>query len=162
MYENILIPTDGTAKMERVTEQATELAELCGATLHILYVVDENAYSSIPPGTRERVQETLANDGSDATKAIAERAVEEGIDVVRQIRWGDPAVAITAYTVENNINLITMGTHGKTGFERYLLGSVAEKVVRISPIPVLSVHVGDRKELFAELEELVGTGLKPV
>lgn len=161
MYDEILIPTDGTAKMKRVSEQAVQLAELCEGRLHVLYVVDETAYSSIPSGTRERVQETLADDGSDATKAIAERAFERGVDVVRQIRWGDPAVAIIAYAVENNIDLITMGTHGKTGFERYLLGSVAEKVVRISPIPVLSVHVGNPEELFAELDELVGTGLEP-
>lgn len=49
-----------------------------------------------------------------------------------------------------------MGTRGKTGFERYLLGSVAEKVVRVSPIPVVTVHAGDRVELKSEIEDLIG------
>lgn len=70
---------------------------------------------------------------------------------------GDPTVAIISYVVENDIDLIVMGTRGKTGFERYLLGSIAEKVVRVSPIPVLTVHAGDRKALLAELEALIGS-----
>lgn len=52
--------------------------------------------------------------------------------------------------------MIMMGTRGKTGFERYLLGSVAEKVVRVSPIPVVTVHAGDREALLAELDEMLG------
>nr|WP_277505937.1 universal stress protein [Haladaptatus sp. DYSN1] len=74
----------------------------------------------------------------------------------REIRWGDPAVAIIAYAIENEIDIIVMGTRGKTGFERYLFGSVAEKVVRVSPVPVMTVHTGDREELLSTLDELVG------
>ncbi|MFC6837845.1 universal stress protein [Halomarina ordinaria] len=156
MYNDILVPTDGSGGMKRVTEHALSLAELCEATVHVLYVVDETAYASIPEGTRERVREALEGDGDSATKAIAERAVNRGIDVTREVRWGDPAVAIIAYVVENDIDMIVMGTRGKTGFERYLLGSVAEKVVRVSPVPVVTVHAGDRGALLTELEELVG------
>jgi nucleotide-binding universal stress UspA family protein len=49
-----------------------------------------------------------------------------------------------------------MGTRGKTGFERYLLRSVAEKVIRLSPVPIVTVHVGDREALLTELDELIG------
>jgi nucleotide-binding universal stress UspA family protein len=156
MYDDILIPTDGSSGMTRVAEHALSLAELCEATVHVLYVVDETAYASIPKDTRERVREALEGDGESATKTIAERAVDRGLAVTREVRWGDPAIAIIAYTVENDINMIVMGTRGKTGFERYLLGSVAEKVVRVSPVPVVTVHAGDREALLTELEELVG------
>jgi nucleotide-binding universal stress UspA family protein len=156
MYDEILIPTDGSSGMKRVAEHALTLAELCEATVHVLYVVDETAYASIPDDTRERVREALEGDGESATETIAERAFDRNLAVTREIRWGDPAVAIIAYAVENDIDMIVMGTRGKTGFERYLLGSVAEKVVRVSPVPVVTVHAGDREALLTELDELVG------
>ena len=65
-------------------------------------------------------------------------------------------MATVAYAVENDVDLVVMGTRGKTGFERYLLGSVAEKVVRVSPVPVVTVHAGDREELRREIEGLIG------
>lgn len=156
MYTEILVPTDGSRGMKHVTDHALALAELCGATVHVLYVVDETAYAAVPGDTRERVREALEGDGESATKAIAERAFERDIDVTREVRWGDPAVAIVAYAIENDVDLVVMGTRGKTGFERYLLGSVAEKVVRVSPVPVVTVHAGDREALLTELQELIG------
>jgi nucleotide-binding universal stress UspA family protein len=155
MYNEVLIPTDGSRGMKYVTEHALALAEVCEATVHILYVVDKTAYATIPDKTRERVREALEGDGQSATKSIAEQAFDRDLPVHREIRWGDPTVAIISYAVENDIDLIVMGTRGKTGFERYLLGSVAEKVVRVSPIPVLTVHAGDRDALLAELEALI-------
>jgi nucleotide-binding universal stress UspA family protein len=157
MYEDILVPTDGRDGMERVSAHALDLAELCGATVHVLYVVDETAYATVPDDARERVREALEGDAQSATKVISERVLERDLPVRRETRWGDPAVAIVAYAVENGVDLIVMGTRGKTGFERYLLGSVAEKVVRVSPIPVLTIHAGDRETLRAELEEMLGT-----
>lgn len=156
MYDSILVPTDGREGTKRVTEHAFALAALCEATVHVLYVVDETAYASIPDDAREQVRDAFEGDGQHATKAVAERALEQGLHVEREIRWGNPAVSIVAYAVENDIDLIVMGTRGKTGFERYLLGSVAEKVVRVSPVPVVTVHTGDREALVADLEDLVG------
>ncbi|MFC7156935.1 universal stress protein [Halomarina halobia] len=157
MYDEILIPTDGSAGMARVSDHALGLAALCGATVHAIYVVDEQAYVTVPDDARDRVRDALEQDGLSATKTIAQRALERNLDVVREVRWGDPAVAIIAYALENDIDLIVMGTRGKTGFERYLLGSVAEKVVRVSPIPVVTVRVGDHQELASEIHELIGT-----
>lgn len=156
MYDEILIPTDGSSGMTRVTERALGIAEPAVARIHALYVVDENAYLAIPADARERVNSALENDGHDATRAVAEQVIEAGYETVREVRWGDPAVVIITYAVESDIDLIVMGTRGKTGFERYLLGSVAEKVVRLSPMPVLTVHIGDREGLVEEIEELVG------
>lgn len=161
MYNNILVPTDGKEGMTRVGEHAFALAELCEATIHVLYVVEEHAYAAVPDDTRERIRETLEGDAESATKALAERALERDLVVKREIRWGDPAVAIVSYALENDIDHIVMGTRGKTGFERYLLGSVAEKVVRVSPVPVTTAHTGDHEELHTELEALLGQSTPP-
>jgi predicted GIY-YIG superfamily endonuclease len=61
--------------MKRVADHASTLAELCNASVHVLFVVDETAYASIPEDTRERVREALEGDGDSATKMIAERAL---------------------------------------------------------------------------------------
>lgn len=156
MYEDILIPTDGSSGMADVSEHALGLGELCEATVHVLYVIDETAYATVPDEARSQIRDALRGDGEDATKVIAERAIERNLAVTREVRWGDPAVSIIAHAVENDIDLIVMGTRGKTGFERYLLGSVAEKVIRVSPVPVVTVHAGDREALLQDLEELVG------
>lgn len=156
MYNDILIPTDGRAGMERVISHGLYLAELCQARVHALSVVDDTAYMSIPDDVRDRVRDTLEEDGHSATKAIAERAIEVDIEITREVRGGDPTVSIVTYAVENGIDIIVMGTRGKTGFERFMLGSVAEKVVRVSPVPVMTVHAGDSEELEADIRELIG------
>lgn len=143
MYASILLPTDGNQEMAPVINQAVELASLCDATVHILHVVDERAYHAVPDEARDQVRETLSEDADSFTKSAANRAIEAGLEVVREVRWGDPAPAILSYAAENDLELIVMGTHGRTGYERYLLGSVAEKVVRMAPMPVLAIAVGD-------------------
>lgn len=143
MYDTILIPTDGSAEIAQVADQAIELASLCGAEVHVLNVVDERSYLTVPEDARVMVRETLEDDGVTFTKSVADIARDADLEVVTEIRWGDPSASILAYAVENDIDLIVMGTHGRTGFERYLLGSVAERVVRLAPMPVLAVAVGD-------------------
>lgn len=141
MYEEILVPTDGNERMARVVDQAIDLAALCGARIHALHAVDDDAYTSVPDEARERVREGLAEDAADATAAVAQQALEAELETVRETRWGAPAHAIITYAVENEIDCIVMGTHGRTGYERYLLGSVAERVVRAAPMPVMVVDV---------------------
>jgi nucleotide-binding universal stress UspA family protein len=143
MYETVLVPTDGSDETSEVADHAIELAEQFGATVHVLHVVSDRAHRSVPDDVRQRVRETLRADGDDATKAVAQRAIEAGLSTVREIRWGNPPASIVAYAAENDIDLIVMGTHGRTGYDRFLLGSVTEKVVRASPVPVLTVNVGD-------------------
>lgn len=146
MYYSILVPTDGSREMSDVVSQAIDLATMCESTLHVLHVVDERAYYSVPEEARERVRDTLRADAESFTKSVADRAEEAGLEVVREVRWGDPAPAILSYAVENGIELVALGTHGRTGYEHYLLGSVAEKVVRMAPMPVLAIAVGDTDE----------------
>ncbi|MFB6280777.1 MAG: universal stress protein [Haloferacaceae archaeon] len=146
MYDDILIPTDGSEEMAAVVDHGLSIAEAFDATVHTLYVVDYRAYSTIPEDARDRVRDALESDGHAATRAVAERAIDAGIDAVREVRWGNPPAAVLAYAAENEVDLVVMGTHGRTGYERYLLGSVAEKVVRAATVPVLVVSVGDEGE----------------
>jgi nucleotide-binding universal stress UspA family protein len=139
----VLIPTDGSDDMGVVVDHGVALAEQFGAAVHALRVVDDRAYGSVPDDVQQRVEETLTADGEDATKAVAQRALEAGLDVAREVRWGNLPAGIVAYATENDIGLVVMGTHGRTGYDRYLLGSVTEKVVRVAPMPVLTVSVGD-------------------
>lgn len=157
MFDDILIPTDGSAEMAPVIEQGVALAEMCGATVHALHVVDENAYLTIPDDVRDRVRDSLTADGETATKAVAERAIEAGVDVVREVRGGNPPATILGYARENDVDLIVIGTHGRTGYERYLLGSVAEKVVRASTRPVLTIFIGERPDA----EAILGRAVEP-
>jgi nucleotide-binding universal stress UspA family protein len=161
MFESILLPTDGSQDMTPVVDQTLELASLCDAEIHVLHVVDQRAYLSVPDDARAQVRETLEQDGHSFTKSVAERALEAGLAVVRELRWGDPAPAILSYAVENDIDVIVMGTHGRTGYERYLLGSVAEKVVRIAPIPVLTIAVGDTDQQVQDILQASTGDSKP-
>lgn len=147
MYEDILVPVDSSEEdPSSVIEQALFLAETCDARLHILHVVDERAYSSIPDDARDQIRDTLEEDGQDATRRVAEAAVERGIDVHREVRWGEPTVGILSYARESDVDIIVMGTHARTGYERFLLGSIAEKVVRTAEIPVLTTRLTDAPE----------------
>lgn len=146
MYDSVLVPTDGSQEMSAVVGQAIDLATMSGATLHVLHVIDERAYYSVPDEAREQVRDTLRADAESFTKSVTDRALEAGLEVVREVRWGDPAPAILSYAVEEGVELVVLGTHGRTGYERYLLGSVAEKVVRMAPMPVLTIAVGDTDE----------------
>jgi nucleotide-binding universal stress UspA family protein len=88
----------------------------------------------------ESMYELLRQEGEVAMKYVAEKAEEAGVEVEANIIEGHPADEIIKYSEKNSISLIVLGTLGKSGLDRFLLGSVAEKVVRNSKIPVLVVR----------------------
>lgn len=139
MYRRILLPTDGSPGADRAVEHALDLAEGFGATLHVLYVVDTNA---LPLDVHARaVFDYLEAQGRRAEAEIAARAEERGIDVVvGQIGEGTPHEAILEYAEDNDVDLVVMGTHGRRGLDRFLLGSVTERVLRLTDVPVLTVR----------------------
>lgn len=142
MYDRIVVPTDGSAGMDRVVAHAADLARVHGATLDFVYVVDTAAFANLPMETSwEGVRESLQEEGEAALDG-AERAVE-GVPTERHTLEGSPAREIVAYADRSGADLVLMGTHGRGGINRILIGSVAERVVRDSPVPVLTVRVGD-------------------
>ncbi|KZN22497.1 universal stress protein UspA [Haladaptatus sp. R4] len=139
MYERILLPTDGTPSTERAIEQALELADMCGASLHVLSVVDKTI---VPTDVRADIlYDELETECAEAVAEVEAAANEAGIDVETTIEHGTPHKIILDYVDEHDIDCIVMGTHGRKGLDRYLLGSVTAKVVRLSKIPVLTVRM---------------------
>ncbi|SFG16172.1 Nucleotide-binding universal stress protein, UspA family [Halopelagius inordinatus] len=142
MYERILVPTDGSRATERAVRNALDIAGKYDATVHALYVVDTSVYSSIEAGA-DVVIESLHEEGQTAVDEVADRARAAGVEAETEVVSGSAHQAILDYADEEAIDLIVMGTHGRTGIDRYLLGSVTEKVVRSSDVPVLTVRMDE-------------------
>lgn len=143
MYDRILVPTDGSPEADRVIDHATELAAVHGAELHALYVVNTAGYAGLPTEAPiEEFSSMLTEQGEAALDRVERRA---DIVVERVLTEGTPSRKIVEYAEETACDLIVMGTHGRGGIDRLLLGSVAQRVVRTSSVPVLTVRVGERE-----------------
>ena len=148
-YDRILIPVDGSQEATDVVDHAVGLANSTGSSVHVLYVVDERQFTDPEPLLRPDVndvgtEELLARfeeEGEAATartkSALADRGV--GADVVTAVEQGVPHRRICAYAGEKGIDVIVMATHQRTDRERELLGSVTERVIRTSDVPVFVV-----------------------
>lgn len=152
MFERILVATDGSSHSLRAAEAAVEMARLYSSTIIALYVVDiGKEYSPLGDLTSRssgdmiaRIRSNLQDQGEAATRSVAEMAEKAGIPAIRRIAEGYPAQDIIRIAEDEKASLIVMGGIGATGLERFFLGSVADKVVRSSKIPVLVVK--DRKK----------------
>lgn len=143
MYDMLLIPTDGSDGMTRVAEHGLDLAQKYDAVVHILYAIDPRIYLPVPDSIQDTVKGAIEDEGEQAVQTVVDQAGDLGIETVEMVAEGVPHRAILEYVNEHDIDLIVMGTHGRTGPERQVLGSVAEKTVRLSPIPVHTVRLED-------------------
>ena len=143
MYDDILLPTDGSEGTDAALEHALTLAADYGATLHALYVVDRRLYlAADDEGEREEIVETLETEAEEALAAVAEAAEERGVETRTERRDGVPYRDVLAYVDEADIDLVVMGSHGRTGRDRLTsLGSTSERVVKNSAVPVLTVRI---------------------
>lgn len=144
-YDRILVPTDGSEGVERAIEHAVGVAARNGATLHGLYVLSTDAYAGLAmESSWESVNRLLREDARTAVervRGIAER-LDAGVPVETAVVEGNPSREIVRYAEDEGCDLVVMGTHGRGGIDRLLLGSVAESVIRASSIPVTAVPVG--------------------
>jgi nucleotide-binding universal stress UspA family protein len=149
-YDRILVPTDGSEGVERAIEHAVEVATDDGATLHGLYVLSTDAYAGLAmESSWESVDRLLREDAETAVarvREIAER-MDAGVPVETAVVEGKPSREIVRYAESEGCDLVVMGTHGRGGIDRLLLGSVAESVIRASSIPVTAVPVGAEGEV---------------
>jgi nucleotide-binding universal stress UspA family protein len=143
MYDTILVPTDGSAGARVALEHAIELANTYDAAIHSLYVVQPIHGGEL---SGEQLAEALRSEGETVTADATATVEEHGIAAERAVRTGTAHRAILDYAAEHDADLIVMGTHGRTGLDRYLLGSVTEKVVRLSDLPVLTVTAADEQD----------------
>lgn len=145
MYDRILLTVDGSDESTIAGDHAIDLAEKYDAPLHVLHVIDTRPYDA--EGITQSVIEVLEERGDRVIEAVVEATSAQGLDRLEPaVVRGDPHDAILEYVDEHDIDLLVMATHGRTGFKRYLLGSVAEKTIRAAPIPVHVVRVPDDVE----------------
>jgi nucleotide-binding universal stress UspA family protein len=155
MYDGILVPTDGS-EQPSVVEQALNVADLADATVHVIYVVDEKALDYQPSESgREKTRSARREEGEEATADIAAAAENRGLEVVTAIEEGSPAGTIVGYAEDEAIDMVVMGTHGRSGVDRYVLGSVTEQVVRRSEVPVLTVNIARQRRAVRDDETAI-------
>jgi len=139
-YDRILAPIDGSDPSNRGVDRAIELAARFGATVHALYVVDRGNR----PGDWDIAVERQESAGEAALDAAGECGAAAGVEVEKHLRRGHPAEEILAFVDGADIELIVMGTHGRSGIDRLRhAGSTTERVLRGATIPVLAVPPGE-------------------
>lgn len=142
MYDRILLPTDGSDGMGPIIDHAAELAETHGATVHAVYVVNTASMKDLPvESTWEGLSTALKEEGQAGLDAVEKRAGTVSVETT--LLEGSPASEIVEYAESEDCDIVVMGTHGRSGVNRLLLGSVAERVVRTSRVPVLTIRVDD-------------------
>jgi nucleotide-binding universal stress UspA family protein len=138
--KKILVPTDGSDYSIRAAEYAISIAKVHSAQIMVVYVIDEVVVDQFSKVTeRESVEEELKNDGERYARYIVGLAEKENVPASSFIMKGRPFEQIVRLSKELNVDLIVMGTYGRRGAERILLGSVAERVIEYSLCPVLVV-----------------------
>ncbi|ELZ98133.1 stress response protein [Haloferax mucosum ATCC BAA-1512] len=137
-YERILIPTDGSRSSKRATTHGLQLAAALDATVHVLSVVDD---SSLGFDVRSMLSGEESEQGAnEAISAVVSEATDLGItNLVEHVEHGTPSDEIRAAVEDNDIHAVVMGTTGRSGVDRILLGSVAEQTVRSAPVPVITL-----------------------
>ncbi|MGD9780144.1 universal stress protein [Methanomethylovorans sp.] len=147
-FKKIFIATDGSEQNRRAIEYGIELAKIAGGKIFVGYVVDTAAFASIPMDAGwEMMYELLETEANDAVQKVEQLAKQAGVEADTVVLEGHPSNEIIEFAQKNGIDVIVMGTLGKSGLDRFLLGSVAEKVTRNSTVPVLVVKgVSSKKE----------------
>lgn len=136
-YDDLLLPTDGSEGARHAVELGLSLASVYGSTIHALYSVDTSRFS-VGEAVAE-IYEALEQSGQDALETVRQQANAADVSVVATLATGPAGRAILSYGDEHDIDMIVMGTHGRSSLERYLIGSVTEYVVRRADVPVCCV-----------------------
>lgn len=140
MYDRILLPTDGSEGVDRAVDHAIDAADRYDATLHVLFVVDSDIVNAYPGDEyvheAEGAEATLEDLGEEAVESVAERAAEADVETVTAVIHGTPHEEILRYVNEQDIDLTVIGSKNRPGDYRRMLGSVTERVSRMSTAPV--------------------------
>ncbi|PGF18068.1 universal stress protein UspA [Natrinema sp. CBA1119] len=139
MYDDILVPTDGSDSSTAAVEQAVAIAEGEPTTVHFLHVVDVGTEmsASASGNIASQLTETLEEKAESALDDAVSRAEAAGVDYEKTTREGDPHEVIEEYSTEHDVDLIVMGASGQSGLKERLLGSTTDRVVRTVETSVL-------------------------
>ena len=135
-YEDVLVPTDGSPAATAALDRAIPVAKRAGATVHVLSLVETGGI-----GVGDHIEiDVLSEYADDAVTDGVARAESAGVDAVAAVEGASSAArGIRSYVDDPGVDFVAMGTHGRTGVGRSLLGSVAERTLRTAPVPVLAV-----------------------
>jgi len=137
-YDQILLPTDGSEASQRAIAYAVGTAARHDATLHALHVVDAGPDST--QGTSGGLSaDELNQDAEKSIETVTQEANNADIVVETAIDSGVAHESIVEYIDTNDIDLVVMGTRGRSGIQRFILGSVAEEVIRTADAPVMTI-----------------------
>ncbi|MDM7919335.1 MAG: universal stress protein [Methanosarcina sp.] len=136
-YRKILLATDGSENSKSAACSGLEIAKSTGAEVYAVYVAGISCCSPIMP---ESYDWEIGKEGSEAVAEIEEMGKEIGVKINPVLLQGHPAQEILDFAEKNDIDMIVMGTQGKAGIDRFLLGGVTEKVVRHAKAEVLVVR----------------------
>ncbi|MFB6141245.1 MAG: universal stress protein [Halosimplex sp.] len=138
---NLLVGSDGSEGSESAVDEGIDLAAATGATLHVVSVLESDVLgfdvrsSQVEAERERRTDEVLAD--------ARERGEDRGVAVETAIEEGGVVEELDAYAEDHDVDLVAVGTHGRTGIDRRLLGSVTENLIRSSSVPVLSVRADE-------------------
>lgn len=153
MYDDVLLPFDGSDGAVDVLGHAADLAHFVDATVHVLFVAD-TARDSVTVIEGETV-DVLERRGERVVSEATEALVARDVDHDAAVRQGNPAPTIVDHAEREGHDLIVMPTRGRRGLSRHLLGSVSEKVVRHSSVPVLTARTRPDERLAFPYEGIV-------
>ena len=138
--KKILIATDGSDYSMRAAELGISIAKLLNTELYVIYVINIVTLDVFGMTNRQSIENDLRKDGERATRYVVSMAAKEGVKADAILAVGQPYEQIVQFAKANRIDMIVMGTYGRRGAERILIGSVAERVIEYSLCPVLVVH----------------------
>ena len=144
----ILIATDGSEAANEAADFGIEMVGCSGAKIYAVYVIDTTPYRSVPLDqiwSKDTLDE-FERAGHEATSYVEKIAKTAGVEVESRVLKGHPAEKIVSFAEDNDIDMIIIGSLGKGGYERVVLGSVSEKVVRHAKVPVLVVRERHKSE----------------
>jgi nucleotide-binding universal stress UspA family protein len=146
-WKTILVPHDFSASANHAAALARDEAKAHGARLLLLHVIElpyqlapDTAIIPDSTGAPVNVKDYALTSAEAHLKDLAARLVKDGVAVSTFVRFGSPVEEISRFADDEKVDLIVMGTHGRTGLQHLLVGSVAERVVRSAKMPVLTVR----------------------
>jgi nucleotide-binding universal stress UspA family protein len=162
LFARILVPVDGSAQSRRAIDLALDVARAVGSEVCFVTVVDRSRisveYSNVPFADLTPLLEQAAADADDILARAAACAGAVGLSARTTLSEGAPVDAICKLAHEEGSDLIVMGSHGRHGFDRFVVGSTTEGVMRASSVPVLVVRVAKAEVKVVRSQSAVRAG----
>lgn len=143
MYQHILVTLDESELAEQALTHAVELAKAFGSTLHLVSVVSVGSPEALQATSVAADHEAQLDTVRAYMRGIRKRAIEQGVETEWDVCQGDVADEILRYCDQQECDLLVMSTHGRSGLGRWVYGSVADRILRHCPVPVLLVRATD-------------------